>query len=326
MGHPPRTGGWGTAVPSPLSPPTPPPDLRATGAPALHPPRGRGDVPNPLEGTATPEGGRSWTRTPRAPAPPTACSRGGRDRRANPHQRTRTTHRPPPGGARDNEPEQYGGRAPHDLSVANDARIVARPGRAEAERPPGPPAPRPALRGGRLTGRPSPPPPRQAGPLAAGRTRRPGLPHDLDRTRTPGGDAPATKGGRGRGPQTASPQRGEVGATVRPPPVPPPPPPTRKPRGRRPPTPPEAEGMIPPPPGRTAAPGREAGAGPASTPQPPAAAGTAMDKRTRASAQGRHTDRARGQQAGTNRSGMGATPSMARATPRTPALLPAQGR
>ena len=51
-----------------------------------------------------------------------------------------------------------------------------------------------------------------------------------------------------------------------------------------------------------------------------------MNKRTCATTPGRHTDRARGQQGSTNRSGMGATPSMARATPRTPALLPAQGR
>ena len=43
-------------------------------------------------------------------------------------------------------------------------------------------------------------------------------------------------------------------------------------------------------------------------------------------AQGRHTDRARRQQASTNRSGMGATPSIASATPRTPALVPALGR
>ena len=84
--------------------------------------------------------------------------------------------------------------------------------------------------------------------------------------------------------------------------------------------------MIPPPRGRTAAPGREAGAGPAPTPQPPAPAGTTMDKRTRANTPGRHTDRVQRQHASTNRSGMGATPSMARATPRTPALLPAQGR
>ena len=84
--------------------------------------------------------------------------------------------------------------------------------------------------------------------------------------------------------------------------------------------------MIPPHPGGTAVPGREAGAGPAPTPQLPGPAGTTKDKRTRANTPGRHMDRARRQQASTNRSGMGATPSMARATPRAPALLPAQGR
>ena len=84
--------------------------------------------------------------------------------------------------------------------------------------------------------------------------------------------------------------------------------------------------MIPPPPGRTAAPEREAGAGPGPTPQPPAPAGTTKNERTRANTPGRHTDRARRQQRSTNRSGMGATPSTARATPRTPALMAAQGR
>ena len=84
--------------------------------------------------------------------------------------------------------------------------------------------------------------------------------------------------------------------------------------------------MIPSLPGRTAAPEREAGAGPALTPQPPAPAGTTKNKRTRVNTPGRHTDRARGKQASTNQSGMGATPSMARATPRTPAFLPTWGR
>ena len=51
-----------------------------------------------------------------------------------------------------------------------------------------------------------------------------------------------------------------------------------------------------------------------------------MDRESRANTQGHHTDRARGQQASTNRSGMGARPAMARATPRTPALLPARVR
>ena len=77
---------------------------------------------------------------------------------------------------------------------------------------------------------------------------------------------------------------------------------------------PEAQKVIPPPPGRAASPGREAGAGPVSTPQLPAPAGAVMGKRTRASAQRRHTGRAQRQQASTNRSGMGATRSMARAT------------
>ena len=85
-GMPKGTGGQGTAArPRPPPPPHSPPGLRAAGAPALHPPRGRGGVPPPPGGTATPGGGRSWTRTPRAPAPPAACSREGRDRRANPH-------------------------------------------------------------------------------------------------------------------------------------------------------------------------------------------------------------------------------------------------
>ena len=51
--------------------------------------------------------------------------------------------------------------------------------------------------------------------------------------------------------------------------------------------------MIPPPPGRTAAPEREAGARPAPPLQPPAPAGTTENKRVRANALGRHTDRAR---------------------------------
>ena len=132
------------------------------------------------------------------------------------------------------------------------------------------------------------------------------------------------EGGAGQRATGRSPQRGEEGSHgATPPPVCPTTPMTREPRGRRPPTPPEAEGTVPPPPGRTLAPRRGDGAGPASTPEPLAPAGTVVGKRTGANTQGHHTDRARGQQVSTNRSGMGATPSMARATPRTPALLPA---
>ena len=84
--------------------------------------------------------------------------------------------------------------------------------------------------------------------------------------------------------------------------------------------------MVPPPPGGTVAPERGAAARPAPPPQPPAPTGTAANKRIRTNAPGRHTDRAQRQQASTDRSRMGATPSMTRRTPVTPALLPAQGR
>ena len=117
-----------------------------------------------------------------------------------------------------------------------------------------------------------------------------------------------------------------MGATARPPPPPLSPPHRPASRGGAGPLPPKAEGMIPPPPSRTAAPEREAGAGPAPTPQPPAPGGTTKNKRTRVNAPGRQTDRARRWQTRLNRSSMAATPSMARATPRTSALLPAQGR
>ena len=105
MGHPTGQGGGAQrhGPPSPPSPPRSPPGLRATAAPALRPPlRAEGTFPLP-EGT--PRGGRSWIRTPRAPALPSACSRTGRGRRASPHQRARMTHRPRPGAACDDEPE-----------------------------------------------------------------------------------------------------------------------------------------------------------------------------------------------------------------------------
>ena len=84
--------------------------------------------------------------------------------------------------------------------------------------------------------------------------------------------------------------------------------------------------MVPPPPGGTAAPEREAGTRPAPPPQAPALAGTAGRKRTRTNALGHYMGRAQRRQASTNRSGMGAAPSMTRTTPATPTLLPAQRR
>ena len=205
------------------------------------------------------------------------------------------------------------------------AMLPARGGQRDGPRQNDPPAPQPPGRPSRGAAHGPPllfPPPAPA----AGRTPRPGLLHDPDRTRTPEGEAPATNGGLGRRPQAAPPREGSGEPQRDPQTCLPTPPSGLQATGAPTPTPPETEGMIPPPPGRTAAPGREAGAGPAPTPQPPAPAGTTMDKRTRATTPGRHTDRAWGQQASTNRSCMEATPSIARATPRTHALLPAQGR
>ena len=113
-----------------------------------------------------------------------------------------------------------------------------------------------------------------------------------------------TKGGLGREPQAAPSREGAGGPRRDPPPVLASPSTGPQATGAPAPTPPEAEGMIPPPPGRTAAPEWEAGAGPAPTPQPPDPAGTTKNKRTRANTPGRHTDRARGQQASTNRNAM----------------------
>ena len=72
-GREPRRG-----PPSPL-PPTPPPGLRATGAPALHPPRRRGNVPPSPAGTAAPGGGRQLSpHAPRPHAPHRLVPRGSR--------------------------------------------------------------------------------------------------------------------------------------------------------------------------------------------------------------------------------------------------------
>ena len=63
-------GGEQRRTPPSSLPPTPPLGLRATKGQALHPLRRRRGVPPPPEGTATPGGGCSQTRRPRAPALP----------------------------------------------------------------------------------------------------------------------------------------------------------------------------------------------------------------------------------------------------------------
>ena len=99
-------GGQGAAArpPLPPSPPRPPPACGPRGRRPSAPPGAGGASPPPTEGTATPGGGRSWIHTPRAPAPPTACPRGGRDRRGSSHQRARTTHGQRPGAAHNDKP------------------------------------------------------------------------------------------------------------------------------------------------------------------------------------------------------------------------------
>ena len=179
-------GGGGSAPPPPPHP-APPPGLRAAGAPTPHRPGAKGTPPLPQKRPHRGGGGRSWTCTPRAAAPPAACSRRSHGRWASPHQRAGATRGPRPGAARGGAPEQYGGRAPHDQSIASDTHNVAHSGRAEgsfgSEGAPGG-----AVHGPPLL--PPPPPARQAPPGARG-----GL--DPDRTRTPGGNAPTMRGGAG---------------------------------------------------------------------------------------------------------------------------------
>ena len=206
-------GGAAPPHPPPRSPPqlgsdrSGPPSPGAEGTPPPPPP--------PRRDRDAGGGGCSWACTPRAPAPPAACSRRGRGRRASPHQRAGATR----------TPEQYGGRAPHDPPVT-----TAHSGRAEGglglQGPPGE----------RSTGGPSPPP-------TLGRHR------DPDRTRTPEGSAPTTRGGPGWSTAGRHPEREQGGRGATPPPHPPHRPASRGGPG---PHPPRQGGLVPPPPERGA--------------------------------------------------------------------------
>ena len=213
------------------------------------------------EGTATRGGGAcGWTFTPRAPAPPVACSRGGRGRRASPHQRAGATLGPSLRAAHGDAPEQYGGRAPHDAPMT-----TAHSGRAEGGfRSAGAP-------GGSVHG----PPLIFPHPGAAPQPR----PHAHAGKECADGTRGARMGYRG------PPPGGGAGRPRRDPPPHPPHRPAS--RGGPGPRPPRQEGWSPLPP-----PERGAGARPAPPPQPPAPTGTAENKRARANAPGRRTDRA----------------------------------
>ena len=185
--------------------------------------------------------------------------------------------------------------------------------------PRGPPAELPRMGGAPTT--PPPPPParlthrRPARPRPAARAaKRPRLSMYAWK------GCAGNKGGPEPGATGKAPGGGRSGTTARPPlPSPPTPPFSSRdagdgPRGRRPSTPPRGRGEVPPPPKRAAAPGGGEAAELVrhAPPRPHQAAptGVATGKLTRASAQGRHTDHARGQRAYTNRSSMEATPSM----------------
>ena len=185
-----RGGGRGGAPP-----PRTPPQLGS------HSPPGAEGTPPPPEGTATRGGGGcGWT-----------CSRGGRGRRASPHQRAGATH----------APEQYGGRAPHDPPVT-----TAQSGRAEGGfRSAG--APRGAVHGPPLT------PPHPGAP-----------PRPRPHAHAGGECADDARGARME--YRRPPPRTGAGRPRRDPPPPHPPPPARKPRGPQPP-PPGAGGVGPPP-------------------------------------------------------------------------------
>ena len=219
-----RRGGGAGGRPPLAPPPSSPSQAWGPRERPSAPPEPRGRPPSPRrDRDAGGGGGCGWACTPRAPAPPAACSRGGRGRQGSPHQRAGATRGPSLGAAHGGAPEQYGGRAPHDPPMTTAHSGGAEGGFTSAGAP-----------GGAVHGPPLTPP----HPGAAPRPR----PH----AHAGGECANDTRGARME--NCGPPPRGGAGRPRRDPP-PPAPPPARKPRGPRPP-PPEAGRMVPPPPAR----------------------------------------------------------------------------
>ena len=195
-------GGRRSGPPYPPPPPLLPPSLRATGA-TLRPPGAEGTPPLPQKGPRRGGGGCGWTCTPRAPASPAACSRGGRGRRGSPHQRAGAARGPSLGAAHQNSMEAAPPMTP--------PMTIAQSGRAEGGfRSEGAP-------GGAVHGPPLIPPPPRGGPATpTERARRGGVRRPQEGARV---------GNRGL------PPRGGAGRPRRDPPPPPAPPPARKPQG-----------------------------------------------------------------------------------------------
>ena len=213
-----RGGGQGGGPPKP--PPRPPPAWEPQERPSA-PPEPRGHPPSPRRDRDAGGGMRLDLHTVRPSAP--SRSRGGRGRRARPHQRAGATRGPSLGAAHGGAPEQYRGRAPHDRPMT-----TAHSGRAEGGfRSAGAP-------GGAVHGPPLIPPEPRAAPQPR--------PHAHAGRECADGTRGARMGYRG------PPARGGAGRPRRDPPSPTPPP-ACKPRGPQPP-PPEAGGMVPPPPAR----------------------------------------------------------------------------
>ena len=201
-----QRGGWAGGRP-PHPPPATPPSFGATGA-ALRPPGAeRIPPPPPQKGPRRGGGGFGWTCTPRAPAPPAACSRVGRDRRASPHQRAGATRAPSLGAAHGGAPEQYGGRAPHDPPVT-----TAHSGRAEGRfRSAGAP-------GGAVHGPPLTPPQPGAAPRPRSHTHAGGKGANDTRPEwgTAGPPPPPPPARKPRGPRPPTPEAGGMVPPPRP--------------------------------------------------------------------------------------------------------------
>ena len=115
-GRPMPDGAGGRGAVGRPRPPPPPPQLEGHRSNPPPPPEPRGRPLSPRRDRDAGAGGCGWTCTPRAPAPPAACSRGGCGRWAGPHQRVKAARERSLGAAHGGAPEQYGSRAPVDPS------------------------------------------------------------------------------------------------------------------------------------------------------------------------------------------------------------------
>ena len=292
-GRRPTGRGGGEAAPPPPPPCSPPPAWEPQERPTAHlEPR---PPPLPQKGPRRGGGGCGWTCTPRAPAPPAACSRGGHGRRASPHQRAGATRGPSLGAAHGGAPEKYGGRGPHDPPMATTHSGRAEGGSRSAGAP-----------GGAVQGPPLVPPHPGANPRPRPHAHAGGECADGTRGARMGYRGPPPRGGAGRPRRETPPPTPPTGPQAAGAPAP-----TPRGRGDVPPSPRPREEQERGPPPR---PGRRLPEEPRRTSEP------APTRQDAAQIAPRESGGAR------TRVVWGATPPMDRTTPVTPALLPPQGR